>query len=386
MLFEMNLGGEKMAIDFSLNEDEKILVETVNDFAQKEIVPNIRVIEEKGIPEGMRKKALEMGLMGIEFPDKLGGSGLGMFHRGLVTEVLSAGDPGVTYSLFIHLPYSYFLLEIGSDEMKEKYLKPVITGEKGACLLKAEFYADDVLTPIKWAKNQDGYKISGTGIIELENPDFILVPAKSDGNVGFFLISEGEKLEIGRSLHRCGLQSSPAREVIFKEIQLKKDMCLTENALSHENFWRAVVRTRLFLSSLLLGLAKTAQEYSLKYALERVAFGQQIAKHQAISFMLADMATYVEAIRLILWKSLYEFDKNSGTSEKEIMSSVNDSSIEAYLQAVDYSAIISGDAVQLLGGHGYIKDHPVEKWMRDAKDIANAFGRPEGFRMALENL
>jgi len=375
-----------MAIDFSLSEDEKILVEMVNDFAQKEIVPNIRLIEEKGISPEIRKKASEIGLFGIEFPESLGGSGLGMFQRALVAEAISSGDPGAAYSLFIHLPYSYFLLELGSDEMKEKYLKPVITGMKRACLLKAEFLPDDVITPVKWTKTDGNYKISGKGIIEVDNPDFLLIPAKSENKAGLFLLNDLKSVEVGKSLHRCGIQSSPAIEIVLKDVEVKKEMCLTEDALSHENLWKAVVRTRLFISSILLGLAKAAQEYSLKYAMERVAFGQQIAKHQAISFMLADDATQVEGIRLILWKALYEFDKNSGTEEKGIKSSVIDWSIEAYLQAVDYSSSISADAVQILGGHGYIKDHPVEKWMRDVKELANAFGRPDAFRIALENL
>ncbi len=375
-----------MAIDFSLNEDERILVETVNDFAQKEIVPNIRTIEENGISDELRIKAVEMGLMGIEFPENLGGSGLGMFHRVLVTEAISSGDPGTAYSLFIHLPYSYFLLELGNEEIKGKYLKPVITGAKKACLLRSEFLTDDVITPLKWEKSKEGYKISGRGVIEVENPDFVLLPAKSDNKIGFFLLDGLNAIEFGKTLHRCGVQSSPAKEVIFKDVELKENMCITEDAFSHENFWKAVVRTRLFISSILLGLAKTAQEYSLKYAMERVAFGQQIAKHQAISFMLADLATQVEAIRLILWKAVYEFDRNSSSPEKQIRSSVLDWSIEAYLQAVDYSSSISADAVQILGGHGYIKDHPVEKWMRDVKEFANAFGRHDAFRIVIENL
>jgi alkylation response protein AidB-like acyl-CoA dehydrogenase len=375
-----------MAIDFSLSEDEKMLWETANEFAQKEIVPNIRVIEEKGISAELRKKATEIGLLGIEFPESLGGAGLGMFQRALVTEAISSGDPGAAYSLFIHLPYSYFLLELGNDEMKEKYLKPVITGTKKACLLRSEFLPDEVITPIKWTKTDGNYKLSGRGIIEVDNPDFVLIPAKCENKVGFFLLDGLKDVEVGKTLHRCGVESSPAIEILLKDVEVKKEMCLTEDALSHENLWRAVVRTRLFISSLLLGLAKTAQEYSLKYAMERVAFEQPIAKHQAISFMLADDATQVEAIRLILWKALYEFDKNSGTEDKSVKSSVIDWSIEAYLQAVDYSSAISADAVQILGGHGYIKDHPVEKWMRDVRELTNAFGRPEAFRIALENL
>lgn len=374
-----------MAIDFSLTEDEKILFDTVTDFAQKEIVPNLRAIEEKGVPEELRKKAVEMGIFGIEFPESLGGSGLGMFQRFLVTEALAAGDPGAAYSLCIHLPYSYFLFELGSEELKEKYLKPVITGKKTACMARTEFHPDEILTGVSYLKSGEDYILSGRCVIEEESPDFLLIPAKSGDKTAIFLLEGIEGME-GKRLHRCGVQSSPAKELIIKDFSVKKEMCVTDDAINHPSLWKATVRTRLYIASLLLGLARVAQEYSLKYAVERVAFGQPIAKHQAISFMLADMATNVEAIRVILFKALYEFDKNSGVEDRSMKSQVRDWSIEAYLQAVDYATSISADAVQILGGHGYIKDHPVEKWMRDVKEIANTLGRPDAFRAAIENL
>jgi alkylation response protein AidB-like acyl-CoA dehydrogenase len=311
-----------------------------------------------------------------------------MFPRILVAEEASAvGDPGSAYSLFIHLPFSYFLLDMGSEEIKTSYLAPVLSGEKRACLIKAEVYEDDVITQLKFSKN-GGYKISGRGVCEVENPDFLLVFAKSTDTTGLFLIDieKVEGIEIGRRLMRCGVLSSPAIEVTFSDVQVPDGLCLSENFFSDKRFWKPVTRIRLYISGLLVGLSRVTHEYSLKYALERVAFGQPIAKHQAISFMIADMATNVDASRLLLWKAVYEFDKNSGSEDENVILGVRDWAIEAFIQACEVATNNSADAVQILGGHGYIKDHPIEKWMRDVKDIGNYIGKVDGLSTALHNL
>jgi len=375
-----------VAIDFSLKEDERLLVDAVEDFAKKEIHPALREIEEKGISEKIRKTAIEMGLLGIEFPETIGGSGLGMFQRILVSEAIAGGDAGAAYSLFIHLPYAYLISEFGDDRVKKEYLKPVISGQKKACLLRTEIYNDNVITDLNFNKSQNRVKVSGRGIVEIENPDFFLTYAKSGEKTGLFLFSLNKKngIEISKKLIRCGAHSSPAIEINFKNAE--PEVILTDDFFANPGFWRPIARIRLYISSLLLGLSKIAHEYSLKYAMERVAFGQPIAKHQAISFMIADMATRVESIRLILWKAVYEFDKNSGTDDKNLQSQIRDNVLEAFIHANEMSNLIAADAVQLLGGHGYIKDHPVEKWMRDVKDIGNSSGRIEGLLTAIESL
>lgn len=354
-----------MAIDFSLSDDDRLLRDTVAEFAKKDIHESLRKFEEEGIPESTKKTAIEMGLFSVEFPPELGGAGLRMFQRVLVTEELAVGDAGIAYSLFIHLPYSYVLLDLASDEVKKEFLVPVISGDKKGCLVRAEIYDDEIITGFR---AQDG-KISGRGICEVDNPDYLLVFAKVGDRYGLYL-TEGDKVASTRRLIRCGVHSSPSIEFMLENVPC---IPICEDVLSHPEFWKPIARVRIYLSALLVGLSRIAHEYSLRYALQRVAFGQPIAKHQALSFMIADMSTLLAASRLILWQAVYEFDKEDRDIDK-----TKDLVKEAFLGACEVAAQVSSDAVQILGGHGYIKDHPVEKWMRDCKDISLAYGKPEG--------
>ena len=363
-----------MAIDFSLTEEERILVDAVAEFGKKEIYPNLRKFESEGVSEELIRKVFELGVYSVEFSESIGGAGLGIFHRALVTEELAAsGDPGITYSIFSHLPYSYLLNCISDEEKKEKYLKPVLTLEKKGILARCQIFDDLVETKVNFKRKNGELLLSGRAVIESEKPDFILIFANSDleNKTGLFVV-ESKDVNFQRKLMRCGVCSSQAFEIKINS-SVKEDKVLSLDVLSSDKtkFMKALSMMRLYTASLITGLSRICSEYSLKYSLDRIAFGQPIAYHQAISFMLSDTAIATETARLALWKGCYLFDKKGEDDE------VFDAVSEAFLEAIEVGYKTSSDALQILGGQGYIKDHPVEKWMRDYREIANFLGSPD---------
>jgi alkylation response protein AidB-like acyl-CoA dehydrogenase len=349
-------------IDFSLNENQELLIKTVEDFAKKEIREKIREIEEKGANE-LRKKVFELGLGGIEFPENVGGAGMGMLERVLVLKTMSEkGDGGTTYSIFSFLPALYAVFELTQNQ---DLVKDGIEGKTKITLAKTGIYYDGVQTKAKM-KEQDKIVL----VIEEEKPQIILFFAEDKS--GLYLCSSSE-FEIKRKIFRSGLLSSPAYEVEIKSFEKISDV-----QTQYQNWRRFVARIQIFLSSIVAGISKCAADYALEYALERVAFERPIAYHQAISFMLADMDILSTSLEQILFKACWEFD-----NQKE---NFDDSATELFLEALDVGKKVTSDAVQVLGGHGYIKDHPTEKWMRDFQDIINAFGSPARFEGTIKNL
>ncbi|GBD03157.1 Acyl-CoA dehydrogenase [bacterium HR19] len=350
--------------DFSLNEQQDLLVKTVEEFARKEIREKIRDFEEKGVDE-LRKKVFEIGLSGVEFPEEFGGAGMGMLERALVLKTMAEkGDGGTTYSVFSFLPPLYALYELSDTEKTKEIIKKALQGKERIALAKSGIYQDSVTTRAKIDKNLT------TLVVEEENPSIIVFFGEENGKISLYI---SRKFKRGKKLFRSGVFSSPAYEFNIEEYDK-----VAENFVRTEKWARFIARVHIMLSAICAGIAKCASDYALEYALERVAFGRPIAYHQAISFMLADMDTTSDALEILLLKSAWDFDKS-----KEYW---QDSTTELILESLDIGKKVTSDAVQVLGGHGYIKDHPVEKWMRDFEDIINAFGSPIRFEGTIKNL
>lgn len=347
-------------IDLSLKEDQEMLLRTIEDFAKKEIKERIREIERDGADD-IRKKIFELGIGGVEFPEKIGGAGMGMLERALILKTMAEnGDGGATYSAFSFLPAAYVLYDIAEDE---KLAGEIISGKKKVALAKAGFYPDSVSTK---AEAKEGAKV----IVEEKEPEIIVFFAK-DGNGFSLCISDNFQKE--RELFRSGVLSSPASEYVV--LRFEK---LREGVERSQNWGRFLARLKLFSSSICIGICKVASDYALQYALDRITFGRPIAYHQAISFMLADLDTFSSALELMLSKAGWEFDSGKETYE--------DMTTELLLETLELGKKITSDALQILGGHGYIQDHPVEKWMRDFEDIINAFGSPARYEGTIKNL
>ncbi len=348
-------------IDISLSEQQELLLKTVEEFARNEIRGKIREIEEKGVKE-IREKVLELGFFAIEFPESVGGTGMGMVERALTLKTLSQmGDGGATYSIFSPLPAIYAIHEL---TQQNQMVKEAIEGKKKITLAKCSLYPDDVRTR---AKIGSEIKI----VIEDKEAKNIIFFAKDDSKVNLCI---SDNFSIERGIFRSGLFSSPAVEVRINKFEV-----LTPHVLENKERWeRFLARVKIFISAICAGICKGASDYALEYALERVAFGRPIAYHQAISFMLADMDTISDLLEIALLKTAWEFD-----SQKE---SYQNSATELMLEALEIGKKVTSDAVQILGGHGYIKDHPVEKWMRDFEDIIHAFGSPLNYEGSIKSL
>lgn len=350
-------------MNLELDEQQSLLKKTCEDFGEKEIRPKIREIESKKDAKELRDKIYELGLFGIEFSEEIGGTEMGMIERALVLETLSEkGDGGTTYSIFYPLFALYALYEFTEEK---ELLKEGISGTKTIALGKCGLFPNTIRTKAKTDSKE--IKI----VIEDKNVDSIIFFAE-DGKEKFSLCISDD-FEIERELFRSGVFSSPAFEVKIKSF--KK---LTENVTEHKNWQNFLNRIKISVSAICVGICKGATDYALEYALERIAFGRPIAYHQAISFMLADMDTISNSLEITLFRTAYHFDKNSEIKD--------DISSELVIETLETGRKIVSDAVQILGGHGYIKDHPVEKWMRDFEDIIHAFGSPTSYEGSIKKL
>ena len=349
-------------IDFSLTEEQKLLVDSIRDFAKSELYENLRKIEQNGISPETRAKVQEMGILAVEFPEDVGGLGMDMTTRALVLKTMAEyGDPGATYTIFEYLPFAWALFDLAQDK---ELIKPVLEGKKKGILAKCGIYPDFVSTRANAKADRNVLAVDDIA-------DFVAFFAK-DGEKISLCVADDVKVE--REILRSGVLSSKAREVVVEKWDVVK-----EDVLSDRERWRTFTsRIKLFISALCVGTSRIATEYAIDYALERVAFGKPIAYHQAIGFMLADMKVLCDGAEAMLWRATWKFDR--GKTDR------HDATTEAFLEAVEVAEKVTADAVQVLGGHGYITDHPVEKWMRDFQDIANCYTSARFWSGSLENM
>lgn len=349
-------------INLELTEQQELLRKTCEDFASRDIRPAIRDIEKKGTLL-LSEKIRELGLFGFEFPEELGGAGLGMTERVLVLKTMSEkGDGGTVFSIFYPLFPIYALFEL--TELKD-IVKDALAGKRNIALAKCGLAPSYINTRARLREKEI------RAVIEEKNvKEVVFFAEESEGK---YCLCISDDFETEKEIFRSGLKSSPAIEV-----KLTRFEKISTNVTKHENWDKFLGRMKLAISSICVGICRASTNYALDYALERVAFGKPIAYHQALSFMLADMDTLTDSIELLLFKSAYDFD-----SGKKISS---DSTTELFLETLDIGRKIVSDAVQILGGHGYIKDHPVEKWMRDFEDVINAFGSPLLYEGSIKDL
>lgn len=349
-------------MNLELNEQQELLRKTCEDFGSKEIRPNIRDIESKGVKE-LREKIYELGLFGVEFSENFGGAGMGMIERSIVLKTLSErGDGGTVFSIFYPLFSIYALAELTkSDDL----LKDCIAGNKKVALAKCGLAPSFIKTRAKI--DSKDIKV----VVEDKDIKGILFFAERDKSK--YSLCYSNDFEFEKEIFRSGVLSSPAFEVKIKSYEK-----LSDNVIENPNWEKFLSRVKIALSAICVGICKAASDYALTYALERIAFGRPIAYHQAISFMLSDMDMLSESLEILLFKASYDFD-----AKKDFFV---DSATELIIETLETGRKIVSDAVQVLGGHGYIKDHPVEKWMRDFEDIIYAYGSPVLYEGSIRNL
>jgi len=357
-------------LDFSLSEEQQLLKKTVREFAEAEIGPHAREWDEKQeFPREVFKKLGELGLMGVVWPAQYGGSGMSTLDYAIVMEELARVDAGVALSVAAHNSLSSgHIFLAGSEEQKKKYLTPLARGEKVGCWGLTENSAGSDAGGTKTTAVRDGaqWVLNGskTFITNGRVADTAVVMAVTDrarGNKGIsaFILERGMKgFRSGKKEDKLGVRSSDTSELIFEDCRVPAENLLGQEGHGFVDTLKILDRGRIGIAAFAIGIAQASLEASMTYAQGRRQFGHAIADFQAIQFKIADMATKVSASRLLAWHAASLRDAGK---EHKVESSM------AKLFASEAAVEIALDAVQIHGGYGYLKDYPVERYLRDSK-------------------
>jgi acyl-CoA dehydrogenase len=358
-------------IGFDLTPEQKALKQKARRFARNEILPVAAKCDRDGtFPLDVTKKAYEEGLLTLVIPKKYGGEGVGILDSCIIYEELAAACMGIYLGIFVSTLALYPIVRFGTEEQKERFLRPFCEKFSLAsyCLSELTVGSDPASMRATAVLEGDHYLLNGTKMwitnggyanlyLVFANTD---VTRKHKGIVSLIVPSHLEGVSHGEPIDKMGQRASNTTAVIFKNVRVPRESLLAGEGEGFKKAMAALDITRPMIAIGAVGIARSALELSLQYARKRVQFEIPIARHQAVQFMLADMAQEIEAARLLVWKAAWLADQGiQNTKEASI----------AKAFAADMAMRVTTDAVQIYGGMGYTKWHPVEKLMRDAKVI-----------------
>jgi acyl-CoA dehydrogenase len=357
---------------FEPSDEQKMLIEVIKRYAENDLRPVARDADEgDDFSPAVIEKGWEIGILQASIPEDYGGFG----ERSLVTgtlalEELAWGDLAGMLAIMTPALFAMPILLAGSENQKKSYLPKIVEGEwqpYSAAWIEPfyDFDPGDMRTQAK--AEGDGYSLSGEKVFVpyASEAEAMLVYAQFDGTTqGFIVPHSGEGIDIGERQHLLGINGLPIYPVNLQNVHVPG-----ENRLGGPQ-GHAIApildSTRVAMASAALGLSRAAFEYSRDYAKDREVFGVKVAQKQAIAFMLAEMATEIEAIRLLTWEAAWKLDHAKEDASK--------TSYLALTGAMDMAMMVTDRAVQILGGHGYIREYPVEMWMRNGRGIASLAG------------
>ena len=357
-------------MDFSLSEEQQLLKKTVREFAESELRPHSREWDERQeFPREVFTKLGQMGLMGVVWPQEYGGSGMTTLDFAVVMEELARVDAGVALSVAAHNSLSSgHIFLAGSEEQKKKYLAPLARGEKVGCwgLTENSAGSDAGGTKTTATRGADCWVLNGskTFITNGRVADTAVVMAVTDRSkekkgISAFIVERGTKgFRSGKKEDKLGVRSSDTSELVFEDCRIPAANILGKEGYGFVDTLRILDRGRIGIAAFSVGIAQAALEASHRYATDRRQFGHAIADFQAIQFKIADMVTKVEAARLLTWKAAVLRDSGKEHTAESSM---------AKLFASEAAVEVAMEAVQIHGGYGYIKDYPVERYLRDSK-------------------
>jgi len=355
---------------FELSEEQKMIRDAARDFAATELRPGVIERDENQIfPAEQVKKLGELGFLGMMVDPKYNGSGLDSISYVLAMEEFSKVDASASVVVSVNNSLvCYGLEKYGSEEQKEKYLKPLAAGEViGAfCLSEPEAGSDATSQRTIAEDKGDYYLLNGTKnwITNGSTASVYLVmaqthPEKGSKGINVFIVEKGtEGFSIGPKENKMGIRGSDTHSLLFNNVIVPKDNRIGEDGFGFTFAMQTLEGGRIGIAAQALGIASGAYELALKYAKERKAFGRPIAELQAISFKLADMAADIEAVRLLVMKAAWLKDQKLPYTKYASM---------AKLKASEVAMKTTIEAVQIHGGYGYVKEYHVERLMRDAK-------------------
>jgi acyl-CoA dehydrogenase len=356
-------------INFSLGEEQKALKELARQFAQNEITPLAAEYDrEAKHPIAIIEKAHSLGLMNMTVPETYGGGGLGMMETCLVTEELTAACAGIGTAIMANTLALTPLFLAATAEQMERHVKPLCARPNLAALCMTEPEAGSDVGAIRTTARREGgsYVINGTktlidngGVAQLYSLFASTDLEKGSRGISAFVIpTDLRGVSVGKQEDKMGQRAINTSEVIFEDVLVPVENRLGEEGQGFNIFLETLNRNKPWIAAASVGVARAALEAALKYAQERVQFGQPIASFQAIQFMLADMAIKIEGARLLTWQAAWLVDQ-------ELRHTYQSAIGKCY--ASDIAMEVTIDALQIFGGYGYIKEYPVEKYMRDAK-------------------
>lgn len=357
-------------MDFNLSEEYQMIKEAARDFAQHELKPEvIQRDEEQKFSAELVGKMGDLGFMGMMVSEKYGGAGLDALSYALALEEIASIDASAAVIMSANNSLVCFGLEkYGTEEQKQKYLSPLASGKKlGAFALSEPEAGSDATSQHTTAIDKgDYYLLNGTKnwITNGGTASTYIVIAQTDVSKGHhginaFIVEKGmEGFEIGPKENKLGIRSSDTHSLMFTDVKVPKGNRLGEDGFGFKFAMETLDGGRIGIAAQALGIAKGAYDLARLYSKERKTFGKPICEHQAIAFKLADMATEIEAARLLVYKAAWLKDQGL---------SYGNASAVAKLFASEVAMKTTVEAVQIHGGYGYVKEYHVERLMRDAK-------------------
>jgi len=373
-------------LDFQLNDEQLHLKKTVREFAESEIAPHVMEWDEASqFPLATIKELGKLGLLGTIFPSEYGGAGMGYIEYVTAIEELSRVDGSVGIIVAAHTSLcSNHIFLAGNDEQKKKYIPKLATGEFiGAWGLTEPSSGSDAGSARMTAtKSKGGWILNGTKtfITNGHYADVIVVLAVTDktahthGLSAFALEKDTKGFRAGKKENKLGLRASDTSELIFEDCFLPSECLLGKEGAGFIDAMRVLDGGRISIAALSLGMAEGAYESALKYSKERKQFGKAISEFQAIQWKLADMATEIEAAKLLTFRAAAMKDAGMKTTLESSM---------AKLYASEVAVKCANEGVQIHGGYGFIKDYPAEKFYRDVKLCTIGEGTSEIQRLVI---
>ena len=357
-------------MNFELTEEHLAVQQAARDFAQTELLPGvIERDEQQRFPAEEIKKMGELGFMSMMVDPKYGGGGMDSMSYVLAMEEISKIDASASVCMSVNNSLVCWGLEtFGTDDQKEKYLRPLASNQAiGAfCLSEPEAGSDATSQKTTAIDNGDHYILNGTKnwITNGNSASYYLVIAQTDiekGHKGInaFIVEKAwDGVTVGKKEDKLGIRGSDTHSIMFQDVKVPKENRIGEDGFGFKFAMKVLSGGRIGIAAQALGIASGAYELSLQYSKERKAFGKEIMKHQAIAFKLADMATEIEAARMLCLKAAWLKDNGKNYDRASAM---------AKLYASEVAMKTTVEAIQIHGGYGYVKEYHVERLMRDAK-------------------
>ncbi|MBK5461180.1 acyl-CoA dehydrogenase [Peribacillus sp. TH27] len=372
-------------MDFKFTEEQEMMRKMVSDFAVNEITPHIEAMERGEFPKTILHKMGELGLMGIPIPEQYGGAGMDFMSYIIAINEISKVSPTLGVILSVHTsvgtnPIVYF----GTDEQKQKYVPKLAAGKLlGAfCLTEQSSGSDAASLKSKAVKEGGMYRINGSKVFITNGGEadvYIIFastnPEKGGRGISAFIVEKGTPgLIIGKNERKMGLHGSSTVQVTFEDMKIPAANILGNEGEGFKIAMANLDSGRIGIASQALGIAEGALEHAVQYAKDRVQFGKPIATQQGIGFKLAEMATNIEASRLLVYRAAYLRSKGLNCGKEASM---------AKLFASRTAVEVTIEAVQVYGGYGYTTEYPVERYFRDAKVTEIYEGTSEIQRMVI---